>query len=396
MGAATIQTEPRGDSREAAIRAATRGVPEFMREQVARKVGAQWDKAQAGDPIANIAQAGEKNTKENKAAIDKWAAEAQERVDKLGAEANQSDKDMLAQLAQGGQLAGAAQDQILKNLQAGNSGPIDYGPQQDDVTSQAAGAFADPDSIAAQKEAIDKYRGLTDPTVTAKEKFLMMQSRVGEEQSRKSAMDAALQDMQRRGVRSGGAEMSALLGAQQTTSQNRLMQDLGTQAGAVDRSMQAIEGLGRVSGEARGQSFNESFKTGSAADEIAMFNTTQGADYVRDSKAFEQGERDAAWGRTTDIADQGNKNVDDYMERLNNETGAGFDVNNVRFGRGIDSVGVGRDAVGMKVGAGNQGFQTFAEAERLRLARDEAEKAARALKPKGGLFGDTLSMFGFG
>jgi hypothetical protein len=383
MGEATVQTEPRGDSREAAIRAATRGVPEYMREQVARKVGAQWDKATAGDPIANIAKAGEKNTKENKAAIDKWAKGAQKRIDKLGDKANQSDKDMLAQLAQGGQLAGEAQAQILKNLQAGNSGPIDYGAQQDDVTSQAAGAFADPDSIAAQKEAIDKYRGLTDPTVTAKEKFLMMQSRVGEEQSRKSAMDAALQDMQRRGVRSGGAEMSALLGAQQTTSQNRLMQDLGTQAGAVDRSMQAIEGLGRVSGEARGQSFDESFKTGGAADQIAMFNTTQGANYQRDLAEFKAGERDAAWGRTTDISDQASKNVDDYMVRLKDQTTLGMDATQNTFGRGIDSVGVGRDAIGMKVGAGNQGFQTFAEAEKLRIAKEEASKAAAALKPKG-------------
>ena len=316
------------------------------------------------DPIQEIADAGAANTAENKAAIDAWAAEAQARVDRLGANASQNDRDILAQLAAGGNYAIKANDVILANLVKGNTGPIEYGAQQADVVE-------DPYNVDAQRAAIEKYKGLTDPTVTAKEKFLQMQSRVGEERSRKSAMDAALSDMQRRGVRSGGAEVSAMLGAQQTTSQSRLMQDLGTQAGAVDRSMQAIEGLGRVSGQAR-----------NTAAQVAEFNSTQGAQYQRDLAGFKAGERDAAWGRTTDISDKASGNVDDYLAILTGQKSAELGASNAEYGRGIDSVGVGRDAVGMTVGAGNTGFQTFAEVEKMRLAEQKADEAAKKLKRK--------------
>jgi hypothetical protein len=141
-----------------------------------------------------------------------------------------------------------------------------------------------------------------DPEVTAKEQFLMEQARVQEEMDRRSAMDAALRDLEFRGARSGGAEIAALTGAQQITSQNRMLQDLGTQAGAVDRSMQAMEGYGRTADRMRTASFDEDFKRGTAADEISMWNKEALADYNMWRDEFTQTERDRSVDRDAPTA----------------------------------------------------------------------------------------------
>lgn len=141
-----------------------------------------------------------------------------------------------------------------------------------DLASLAAEAGADPESIEAQKYALGKYKGWSDPTVTAEERFIMELARRNEEQDRRAAMEAFLRDLEARGVRGSGAEMGAFLGAQQTTSQNRMLQDLGAEANAVQRAERALAGYTGLANTIRGQSFTEDFNTRSAADAMNVAN----------------------------------------------------------------------------------------------------------------------------
>jgi len=116
----------------------------------------------------------------------------------------------------------------------------------------------------AQADAIAKYKALTSPEITGAERFMGEKARRTAEQQTRSARDAVMGDLAARGLRSSGAELSNMLGAQQQIGQDRVLADLGMQKAAVDRSMTALEGYGRVGGEAR-----------NAEDIMSRFNAEQ-------------------------------------------------------------------------------------------------------------------------
>jgi len=120
----------------------------------------------------------------------------------------------------------ARQQQSYAQLQGAANGSLD--------------AHTNPEDLARQAQAADKLWGLTDPQMTAQERFLMEKFRQEEEHSRQAAMDAALRNLSARGQLGSGGEIGALLGSQQTTSQNRMLQDLGAQANAVQRAQQSL------------------------------------------------------------------------------------------------------------------------------------------------------------
>jgi hypothetical protein len=231
-----------------------------------------------------------------------------------------------------------------------------------DYESEAAFAEADAGSVEAQRGALAKLKGLTDPTVTAKERFLMESVRMQEEQDRASAMEAALRDLEYRGARSGGAEIAALTGAQQITSQNRLLQDLGTQAGAVDRSMNALDQYGRLASTMRDSSFNEDFSRGSAADAATEFNKGLLSDYNAWYDDFTAGERDKAVERDTLAYDA-----------RNNTTNTGY-------GRQKDLYGAREGAAGLKLGVETEKEDSGNDRLKLLLGNIESDKADRALE----------------
>lgn len=176
----------------------------------------------------------------------------------------------------------------------------EYGP---DVTSEAALAAADPESIAAQREYMGTLRGRMSPTITASEKFNFEVARRQEEQDRRNAMEAQLGSLRARGALGSGAEIGALYGASSITSQNRMLQDLAALKQAQERSERATTEFGNSAGKIRSQSFGEQFDTGTAADQAAEFNKTnsQTAKRFAAEKAIEQN-RDEA-GRATTLAD---------------------------------------------------------------------------------------------
>lgn len=116
-----------------------------------------------------------------------------------------------------------------------------------------ANGSANPAAFAAQNDALKQYGALTSPEVTAKEKFLYESQRQAQEQQEASSRSALMHEYRLRGAGGSNAELGSILQAGQQNSQNRLLGDLGTQAGAVDRSMQALAGYGGLSTQMTGQ-----------------------------------------------------------------------------------------------------------------------------------------------
>ena len=340
--------------------------------------------------IDKILKNAKSTKKENAAIIDAWIAKSQPLLDAAGVKADASEAEIMAGLKKAGIAADATTRAAIDQMVASRPAQIKAHKYGGDINSIAAGADASGESIAYQNQALRELSGLTKPEVTAQERFLEMRSRLQEEQSRKAAQDAALQNLQRRGIRSGGAEVAALQGAQQQTSQNRLLQDLGTQAGAVDRSMQAIKGLGDLSSMARTQSFDESFKTGTAADDISKFNSKQKSDYQAWRDKFKADENQADWVRTTQVADANRTaGLDTYghqVDQSNLATGQKKDA----YGRTQDQINLGQAGVGMKTGSNLAGSQQVNEGYKTQLALTAEQEAIAALKKKsgGGMFSD--------
>lgn len=153
------------------------------------------------------------------------------------------------------------------------------------LSSEARGASADADALAAQKSALAQYGNLTTPTNTAAERFILEQNRMNQEQGEKASRDAIIRERQMRGTSGSGDTFAAqLLGGQQL-SQNRMLGDLGAQAQAVNRSMQALQGYAGLGSTIADQSFQRDFNTRNAADQMSQYNqsnklaaTAQGSD----------------------------------------------------------------------------------------------------------------------
>lgn len=144
-----------------------------------------------------------------------------------------------------------------------------------DLESQAATAAADPEAVAAQKEALGEFRDRMDPKLTDSERFLYMQSRLAQEQSQRAVRDANYRELERRGMGGSTMALSNLNASSAEASNTRALQDLGANAKAVDRAEKALVNYGNMSSTMREQSFSEDFATKSAADRMAVNNNQQ-------------------------------------------------------------------------------------------------------------------------
>lgn len=187
------------------------------------------------------------------------------------------------------------------DLRNAGQGSLDY-------HSQASDAFANPNDLKnqyralsdirddlstgsnEQRQVMEQYKSLSDPQVTAKERFLSELARREFESGDKSSRDAVSANLAARGMRSGGQQIAQQQAAHQQLSQDRLLKELGIQAQAVDRSMQALGGWGTAANSIRSgdqnslnmqsglttamrnASFDEEYKRGLGADAASANN----------------------------------------------------------------------------------------------------------------------------
>lgn len=179
---------------------------------------------------------------------------------------------------------------------------------------------SDPAAYAASLDAQQKYKDLTTPEVTSAERFIYEQARTQQEQDDRANRAAVAADFRQRGINSAGAEVAqSALGGQQT-SQNRLLSDLGAQAQAVQRSMQALGGYADVS-----TNLNAQANAIAAQNQVAQLNALNQYTNIGTSAAqSNQATRENALNQYTNIGTQvaqGNQGV------MANATGQYADIN---------------------------------------------------------------------
>jgi len=205
----------------------------------------------------------------------------------------------------------------------------------------------DPAAYASAMQALMKAGSLTNPGVTAAEQLIYEKARQDQEMQERGLSSARMSDLRRRGMAGGGAELTQNALDSARISQDRTLTDLGAAAGAVQRSNQMLQLQGQLAsglnaqgnqlatsnadrqlaalglfetGAERAQesSFDQTYKRGVAADTASannqqtrlqgqvgyanQANTMQDDAFQRNSwkDSFDQKERDALWGRTTD------------------------------------------------------------------------------------------------
>lgn len=216
------------------------------------------------------------------------------------------------------------------------------------------------DAYGMQGDVAQRYKALSGQEMTAQERYLLELNRREEEGSMRAMREGSLRDLDARGARSGGAEMAAILGAQQTTSQNRSLQDLGAQAQVNDRAFQGLQGYGNTTAQMSQTAGN----IRDAGDVMSRFNQQQAqqwAQYEGDYKAQQQND-------ATDRA----KNIYDATTYTTNKA----------YGRGFDQYGAERDATAMKTGQYSAGGSAIADAISSGIGVDEARRAEAALNKK--------------
>ena len=207
---------------------------------------------------------------------------------------------------------------------------------------------ADPAAYAAARQTMDKASELSNPAVTDAENFLYEQARQRWESEMRGVAAAKMSQLRRRGMAGGGAELTSTALSNADISQKRVLADLAASAQAVNRASDMLKLKGAIAtnlneagnalatGNANRQlqalglyeqgaetaqqsSFDQEYKRGVAADNAAANNQQtrlasgiaygnqankmqdQAYQVQKDNKAIEIGERDALWGRTTDL-----------------------------------------------------------------------------------------------
>lgn len=300
-----------------------------------------------------------------------------------------------------GLLAGLGKDFFALNQQDQNA-LADYLKTTEPMMAEILARASDPadlqrqlDAYEEQKGAVDKYKELTDPAVTAKERYLSEVARREFEAADKSNRMAVSEQLANRGLRSGGQEIAMNQSSQQQLSQDRLLKELGIQAGAVDRSMTALEGystasnqLGLAAGAIRDandsqRQFEDEFRAKEAKRRSDLagarntaVNTTTKQVGDRDEKYYTEGQKVESdiYGRESDVNEltwkAGEKDYQmgsDYFGARTGITGR----KEARAGTNLaDIVSLGDNALRRLYGSGAVEMDEMADAEERRLARD--------------------------
>jgi len=234
----------------------------------------------------------------------------------------------------GADVAANAQDLARQESAYGALGG--YASGQYDLDSQAALAVADPEALAAQKEALGAYKERIDPKMTDAERALYLENRLQQEQSNRANRDANMRELSRQGMSGSTMQLSNLNASSQENATNRQLGDLKANAMAVQRAQDSLAGYAGLGSTIADQSFKRDFSTKNAADQMAdsnrqlsfagtqaqgnqanqmrtqndalsTFNKEQSLQQQRFQDSFAAGQQNDAWGRGTDISTAGFK-----------------------------------------------------------------------------------------
>lgn len=245
----------------------------------------------------------------------------------------------------------------LAPLQLASSNPADVARQQQaygmlmGIAGGSMDAHTNPEDLARQKKTADLLWKLAQsPELTAEERFIYEQQRRIEEQDRGAHMMAVMRNLASRGQLGSGAEIGANMDAQQITSQNRMLGDLGALANAMQRQMTAL-----------GQHSTLATNMRNASDAMSTNNMNRRASGAQGAAQTATAMRNASddismfnAGQTNNY-NQAQTNLD--MWKAQTPFNAQMGVNNARTGRATTLAGIRTDAAGNVFNASNLPLQ---------------------------------------
>jgi hypothetical protein len=260
----------------------------------------------------------------------------------------------------------------------------------------------DPAGLAAQQDALAKYKGLSEQTgPNANDRFAMLQSRMVAEQEQRAAQGAVMGDLQARGMAGSGAQLTNMLGTQQQIGQDRVLRDAAMNANASDRSMTALAGYSSAADNLRQSNdivgmFNkqQSQIAGQHQDRVAQDEATRTGKLA--GERIDQTEASTAEGYGRD---QDTLKARDYA--IGQKYGIGQDSDAALIGKGEAGVqgeqglyGAKTNYVGHRVGINDSGTAAYSGASTAAAGTRSAEEAAQLLAKKSPLNRLTFGLLG--
>jgi hypothetical protein len=166
-------------------------------------------------------------------------------------------------------------------------GEEDYigGPER----SEMGGAQAEWQGIQGMQTALRQMQDVADDGLTEADRSRMAIARESIGRDVRAQREADQQMLAQRGMSGSGQAVASLMGGQQAGASALSQADSQMQIAAQQRALQAMQSAGALSGDIRGQSFNEDASRRSAIDDFNRWQT----EYGRDRERFntQQGDR---------------------------------------------------------------------------------------------------------
>jgi hypothetical protein len=187
-------------------------------------------------------------------------------------------------------------------------------------------------------------------------------------QAQRGSRDAIASNMRQRGVQGSGLELAAQLQAQQASADRASQAGLDEAASSMQRKMAALEALGSLGGNIRGQDFGEQADIAQSQDAVSRFNASNRQDVYGRNTDRRNTASEGDWRNRQNISNNNvGMNYDVANQNNNLASGkAGFanDANQQLYGRSYDREmvrsGISSDRAAAQGGAANQRGQADA------------------------------------
>jgi hypothetical protein len=229
-----------------------------------------------------------------------------------------------------------------------------YMSETDPLMAAQVAQGSDPQDVANMQDVVGKYKELSNPQVTAQERLVAELARRKFEGDDQSNREALMQQLKGRGLQSGGLTIAGLQSANQQTSNDRQLAEMGLNANAQQRAMQGMAGYADSSSALRNaddamRNFQDQYAQNDAVRRGNLSGQRQAANLATNAQI---GDRDTAGFNANTTTTNNNTQragmvFDANRNTLNdntNRSGMAFDADTATYNANTQRAGMGFDA----------------------------------------------------
>lgn len=256
--------------------------------------------------------------------------------------ANNNQNQIVAQLSQ----------QLSQLNEQDKASYLQYLNETNPMMAQMVAQASNPEYVANQTNAIQQFKNNYNPEVTDQERFLAELARRKFEGDDQSSREAVMQQLAGRGLKSGGLVIAGQQQAQQQMSQDRMLNELGLNANAVQRAERNRVDYSNASDSLR-----------NADDAMRHFQDSYAQnDAIRRSNlALDRNQQSLATTRQVGDRNEFDYNAKTQSNSLNYERNRDYydasrQTNNDIYGRNLDYYNAGTETVNNNFSRTQAGF----------------------------------------